>query len=136
MNTAGNPTSWSGKFSKSGWVGTETSDVGIALTNIGGTSNLDMIIFWVDAPYGANHGKYQVGYDIQSSGAVNSLSEVKNFPGNWQWVGDYTAGAGVAAIDLNSNGRKEMIFLWVDDPTYDNYAYYRIEWEGRVDSHH
>jgi hypothetical protein len=116
-------------------VGSETSGVGISFANIGGGSAVDMIIFWIDNPWGANHGKYQVGYDVSSSGTVSSWSAVKTIPGDWQWVGDETQGAGVAAADLNGNGRTEMIFLWADNPTYDNYAYHRVEWEGRIDSH-
>ena len=135
VNTLGNPTSWSNKFSKNGWVGSDTSGLGITFANIDGVSPIDMILFWADEPFGANHGKYQVGYNIASSGSIASWSAVKTFPGDWQWVGDSTQGAGIAVADLNNNGRTEMIFLWVDNPSYDNYAYYRVEWEGRINSH-
>jgi len=135
VNTTGDATSWSNADSKTGSIGSDPKGAGVAFANIDGDSTIDMVIFWVEDPSGANHGKYLVAYDVSSTGAVGSWSSVKTFPGDWQWVGDGTAGAGIAAADLNSNGKTEMIFLWVDDPYTENYAYYRVEWEGRVESH-
>lgn len=135
VNTTGDATSWSNAVSKTGSISSDPKGAGVTFANIDGDSTIDMVIFWVEDPSGANHGKYLVAYDVSSTGTVGSWSSVKTFPGDWQWVGDGTAGAGIAVADLNSNGRTEMIFLWIDDPYTENYAYYRVEWEGRVDSH-
>jgi len=135
VTTSGNPASWSSRFSKTGGIGSETAGLGITFANVDDDSIPDMVLFWIDNPSGANHGYYQVGYDVSNTGSVGSWSQKKTMPGDWQWVGSETQGAGIAAADLNSNGRTEFMFVWIDNPSGDNYAYHRTEWEGRVNSH-
>lgn len=134
VDTSGNPTSWSSAFQKIGAIFGDADGAGVSFANID-EGAIDMVVFWIKEVSGANHGEYIVGFNVSSSGAVSSWHNVRTFPGDWQWVGDWTDGAGIATVDLNGNGRTELIFLWVDDPYWDNYVYYRVEWEGREGSH-
>lgn len=70
VDTSGNPTAWSSRFSKPGGIGYETSGLGITFANLDGDSIPDMVLFWIDNPSDPNHGYYQVGYDVSSTGSV------------------------------------------------------------------
>ena len=129
INTSGNAASWGTKQSKPGWVGDSTSGAGAVLTNLGGGTQPDLVVFWIDNPSGANHGNYQIGWDVKSDGTVTSWSELRTMPGDWQFVGDSTAGCGVTAAQIALTSRPELIFMWIDDPIFDNPIYYRLQWE-------
>lgn len=45
-----------------------------------------------------------------------------------QWWGSSNQGAGMAIADLNADGKPEAIMVHVDDPSGDNYGYYRVAW--------
>jgi len=61
------------------------------------------------------------------------------YPNTYQ-VGGGTLGSesqdGDVAIGyINSGSVLDMVVAWADNPSGDNYAYHRTEWEGRVNSH-
>ncbi len=114
---------WSARQSVPGWVGAQTDGLGIAIADLGGAGQLDLVVLHVDDPSGGNTAYYRVGFGLGITGTISSWGPVHAIPG---WVGDRTQGAGVAIADITGNGQLDMIFSWVDDPSGGNKAYYRI----------
>lgn len=129
INTSGDASTWGNKRSKPGWMGTETSGVGVAISDIGQDNRPDVVFFWIDNPFGANHGYYEVCWDINEAGEVFFISEKRKIPGDWQWIGDASAGCGVAVSQVGLTSREEIVFTWIDDPTFDNSFNYRVQWD-------
>ena len=112
------------------WTGYRTAGCGVALANFVEGPEIDMVIFWVDNPSGANHGWYQTALDIKSNGWATSWSDKTPMPGDWQGVGDPIGGAGLATMQISLTSRPELFFMWIDDPLLgENWAYYRVQWE-------
>lgn len=45
------------------------------------------------------------------------------------WFGDSNEGGGITVIDIDANGKPELIVLSIDDPKGANGGYYRIGWD-------
>ncbi|MGP4111453.1 hypothetical protein ACTWP5_11110 [Streptomyces sp. 4N509B] len=108
------------------WFGWEDQGAGVALGNISGRGDSDMLVFHIDNPAGENHGYYRIGWNIQGDSSVTGWSDVKPIPG---WFGAEDQGAGVTLGDVNRNGRQDMLVFHLDNPGGDNHGYYRIGWD-------
>jgi len=42
------------------------------------------------------------------------------------WIGDYTAGGGIAVGDYDGDGKANLIIFWIDNPSGENEAYYKV----------
>ena len=118
--------SWGSPSQIPGWFGNETQGGGVALADLNGDGQPEMIVFHIDNPSGANHGYYRVGLNVDLNGNVTGgWSPPIPIPG---WFGDHSAGGGVAVADLDGDGRPELIVFHIDDPSGGNHGYYRIGW--------
>ncbi len=137
INTSGDAASWSTRFTPGIAPGDETQGLGVSIGNWIGTSNPDVIVFWIDNPTGNNHGYYRVGQDISSTGSATWTAARDTFPNDWRFVGTETQGAGATLLDVNSDGRLDVSFAWVDNPFGANTGDLRTEWAARMgtDSH-
>jgi hypothetical protein len=126
VDSAGNPSSWTGPRAIPGWFGSETSDAGVAVADISGSGRPDLVVFHVDNPPGDNHGHYRIGWDLDVTGNPSGWTDVKAIPGSFGWE---TAGAGLAIADVSGTGRPDLVVLYVDNPPGDNAGYYRIGWD-------
>jgi hypothetical protein len=123
LNTNGDPASWSPVMRVPGWFGAQNQGAGIALADVSGNGQLDLIVYHVDNPGGENHGYYRIGFNLNSAGRVTGgWSAPRPIPG---WFGAENQGAGLAVADLNGNGRPDLLVLHVDNPSGENAAYYR-----------
>src|SRR5262245_57752989 len=52
------------------WLSWENQDTGIAVTDLEGNGQLDLIVLKVDAPVGKNEGYYRVGHSLLETGEV------------------------------------------------------------------
>jgi len=108
------------------WFGNETQAAGTAIGDITKSGKRDLVIFHVDNPDGGNVGFYRILFDFDRSGNDNGgLSAIKRIPG---WIGDETAGGGVALTDIKRNGNVDLIVFWVDSPSGGNQGFYKIGW--------
>jgi hypothetical protein len=108
------------------WFGNETQAAGTAIGDITKSGKRDLVIFHVDNPDGGNVGYYRVLFDIDRNASDNGgLSNIKRIPG---WIGDETAGGGVALTDIKRNGNVDLIVFWVDNPSGGNQGFYKIGW--------
>jgi len=126
LNSSGIPVSWSPVKSVPGWFGAEDQGAGVALADINGSGLVDLLVFHVDNPGGANHGYYRIGWNLNIAGNVTGgWSPIKPVPG---WFGSEDQGAGVALADINGSGALDLIVYHIDNPGGENHGYYRIGW--------
>ncbi len=95
-------------------------DITVARTAAG----LQLVVFMVDAPAGANAGFYRSG-TLNPDGVVTDWRPWRAVPdwGFWE-----NQGAAVAVADLDGDGNDELIVLTVDNPAGQNRALCTIGW--------
>ncbi len=120
---------WSNIKPVPGWFGAEDQGAGIAIADISGNGQPDLVVFHLDNPGGENHGYYRIGWNLDANGDVTNWSDIKPVPG---WFGAEDQGAGIAIMDINGNGRPELFILHLDNPSGENRGYYRIGWNMDV----
>jgi V8-like Glu-specific endopeptidase len=127
LDAAGNVTGgWTRPQAMPGRLGVSTQGAGIAIADLSGTKQLDLISLYVDAPQGENQGFYRVARNLNPDGiALGGWSEAVRVPG---WFGQQTQGSGVAVTQMPGNNRPDLIVFHIDNPqgANGNRAYYRI----------
>jgi hypothetical protein len=106
------------------WFSWENQGAGIAMGDLSGNGQRDLILMMVDNPVGQNQALYRVGSDLDVAGAVT---------GGWgpwtpipDWFSWENQGAGIAVADLSGNGKPDLVVLMVDNPPGQNQALYRV----------
>jgi hypothetical protein len=106
------------------WFSSENQGSGVALTNLSGGARQDLIVLMVDNPAGQNRGLYRVGKAIAADGtATGGWTPWIDIP---DWFSVENQGAGVAATDLDGDGRPELIVFMIDNPPGQNQGLYRV----------
>lgn len=123
LNTSGVATSWSNFIMVAG-VGNEGQGAGLTFTNLDSNPRPDMILMAYDNPSGPNNFRYKIGWNVGTNGVAASWSGFVMVPG----VGNEGQGADVDVLDMDGNGRPEMILLAYDNPSGANEYRYRIGW--------
>ena len=113
------------------WFGENNDGGGIAVADINGNDKPDLIVFNIHAVSGANGGHYIIGFDMDSSGVVSDSNWSTNHV--LPWFGDSQEGGGLAAADIDGNGRPDLIFFGIDNPAGENHGFYRIGWNVQSD---
>ncbi len=129
-----------GPLSDSSW-GANNEGGGIALGSIDGDPRPDVVFARVDAPSGDNFAYFRIGWNVSNVNTTGGAYEAASFGNVTQMpggIGYRTSGAGVALGDVDRNGRPDLVFVYVDDPSGADVTYYRIGWNldtaGRVSS--
>lgn len=105
-----------------GWVGHETSGLGVAVESIGHESQKDMLLSWIDDPAGSNKVYYKVGWDINDDGNPAQWSSQRYVT----TVDDRTYGLGVDLANIDGDSELDMILMWVGLSCR---VYYKIGWD-------
>ena len=126
LDNSGVAQSWSPVKAVPGWFGAESQGAGVALADINRNGTVDLLVFHIDNPGGANHGYYRIGWNLNAAGDVTGgWSKIKAVP---SWFGAENQGAGVALADINGNGTQDLIVYHIDNPGGANHGYYCIGW--------
>ena len=106
------------------WFSFENQGAGVAIADLSGTGNSDLIAFMVDAGAGQNRGLYRVGKNLDAAG---------NPAGGWtpwievpDWFSFENQGASIAVADIDHDGKQDLVVFMIDNPAGQNTASYRV----------
>ncbi|MFF0174176.1 DUF3892 domain-containing protein [Micromonospora profundi] len=116
---------WTAQIDKPGPIGWETQGLGIAVADVNGNGQPDLILMWVDNPAGANAVSYQIGWNLDANGEVTGgWSPVHRLPDE---VAAEIQGADLAVADLDGDGHPELILAYATGGATPG-LYYRVGW--------
>jgi hypothetical protein len=116
-------TPWSNTIQVDG-VGDEGQGAGARLIDLDGNGRPELVLMAYDNPAGPNSFRYRIGWNLNTLGVAASWSNFIQVDG----VGNEGQGADVDVIDLDANGRPEMVLMAYDNPAGPNSYRYRIGW--------
>ena len=105
------------------WFAWENQDCGVAVADVDGDGQPDVVVLMVDNPPGQNAGLYRIGHQLAGDGTVRRWDPWIAIP---DWFGWENQGAGVAVADVDGDGNLDLVVFVVDNPPGQNGAYYRI----------
>ncbi|MFI6865971.1 galactose oxidase-like domain-containing protein [Nocardia sp. NPDC050406] len=104
------------------WFGWANQGAGIAVADLTGSGQLDLVVFVVDNPPGQNQGYFRVGRDLATDGTVT---------GGWtpwvpvpDWFGWENQGADICLTRID--GQDVLVVLTVDNPPGANSGQFRL----------
>jgi len=125
LSASGQPVSWSGLFHQDG-LGNDNSGGGMALGDLDGNGQPEMVLMAIDDPADANQFWYRIGRNLDQNG--NAASWTGNIAAPF-YVGHQSAGGGAALADLNDNGKPDLVLMDIDSPLGANYFWCYVGWD-------
>lgn len=108
-------------------IGSASDGLAVEIARIGGLATPDLFVAWVEALSGENEIRYQIGWDIDSSGVPTGWSPVHHASTNTNFnVGAETGGLDACIRQINGAGNFELVFAWMDGVAGDNIARYVV----------
>jgi hypothetical protein len=118
------------------WFSFENQFGGIAVADLDGNGNPELIVMMIDNPPGQNRGLYRIG---------RNLDHNANVTGGWTpwidvgpvppppppldqptWFSWDNQGAGVAVADVDNDGHLDLLIFQIDNAFEQNQAFYKI----------
>ena len=96
------------------WFSFENQGGGVAVADLGGTGQQDLLLLMVDNPPGKNNGFYRVGRNIDALG--NPLGGLTPWAGVPDWFSLENQGADIAAADIDKDGKQDLVVFMIDNP--------------------
>src|SRR5882757_1966104 len=106
------------------WFSFENQGAGVAVANLSGGGQRDLVVFMVDNPPDQNRGLYRIGRNLDAAG---------NPQGGWtpwlevpDWFSFENQGASIAVADIDRDGKPDLIVFMIDNPVGQNTGFYRV----------
>jgi hypothetical protein len=130
LDADGNVTGGWSPWQQVPWFSWENQGAGIAVADLSGNGQPDLIVMTVDNPPMQNRGIYRVGHNLDHDGKVTGWSDWIDTPGWFSWENQ---GGGVAVADTTGNGHLDIIVFGIDNPPQQNQVFYRIAFDVDAD---
>lgn len=112
LTVAGVPSGQSVTYKMGYSLGEYTDDMGLYIADMNGDGAKDLVFSWIDDPNAPNTIYYRIGYNLQSTGTVNTWGPKKA-------MRTYAAGSdgahGMVVYDWNSDAKKDLGYFWLDN---------------------
>jgi hypothetical protein len=106
------------------WFSFENQGAGLAVADLDGSGQPDLIIFMVDAPNQKNRGVFQIGRNLDADGVVTvGWTGWQDVPDWFSWEND---GGGIAVGDFTGTGQHDLVVFMIDAPPGANRGLFRI----------
>ena len=115
---------WTNWLNVPDWQSWENQGGDVAVADLSGTGEKDLIVFQIDNPPQLNRGLYKIGRNMDSNGAIagswTGWIEIPDW-GSWE-----NQGGAIAAADLTGTGKNDLIVFQIDNPPRLNQGRYKI----------
>jgi hypothetical protein len=106
------------------WFSFENQGAGLAVADLDGSGQPDLIVFMVDAPNQKNRGVFQIGRNLDADGVVTvGWTGWQDVPDWFSWEND---GGGIAVGDFTGTGQHDLVVFMIDAPPGPNRGLFRI----------
>ena len=106
-----------------GWSAAANADGGVAVGDLSGDGQPDLVVFAIDAPAGRNTGRYRVGRGFGGGVVTGGWGPWQTVPG---WPSLENQGGGIALADLDGDGSLDLVVFVVDAPPGQNVGLVRV----------
>jgi len=106
------------------WFSLENQGGGVALADLSGHGQQNVVVFMVDNPPGQNRGLYRIGRNLDVGGNVTGgFTPWIDVP---DWFSFENQGASIAVADIDRDGKQDLVVFLIDNPPGQNTASYRV----------
>jgi hypothetical protein len=106
------------------WFAWENQHGSVAVADLDGDGNLELLVLMVDNPAQQNRGLYRIGRKLDANGNVTAgWTPWMDVPDWFSWENQ---GAGIAVADLDNNGKLDLVVFQIDGAIEQNQAFYKI----------
>jgi Domain of unknown function (DUF1929) len=106
------------------WFSFENQGAGLAVADLNGSGQPDLVVFTIDAPNQENRGVFQIGRNLDAGGvATGGWTGWQNVPDWFSWEND---GGAIAVGDFTGTGQHDLVVFMIDAPPGANRGLFRI----------
>ena len=114
---------WTQWFDVPNWFSWENQGADIAVADLSGNGNRDLIVFMIDNPPEKNQGKYRIGKKLDADGNIAEWTPWIDVPNWFSWENQ---GGGIAVTLPDGQGQRNLVVFMIDNPPGKNKGFYRV----------